>query len=56
MRLRPDQKAKMLTRLAEYYGRLIDREFSGKVTMSFDRGFLQACVKRDETEKLEDVS
>jgi hypothetical protein len=56
MKPTPEQKVKMLKRIAEYYGRLIDRGFSGRVTTGFDRGFLQESIKRDETDKLEDVS
>ncbi len=48
----PDLKDRMIKRLVDYHRNLIDRGFSGRVTMRYDRGVLQREVRKDESEKL----
>ena len=47
-----DLKVRTLKRLVEYHGRLIDRGFSGRVTMRYERGVLQPQVRKEQIETL----
>ena len=53
MSIDPKLKAKQLEKINRYYDQLLDRPFSGKVLMRFDKNVLQMPVDRDEKDVID---
>ncbi len=54
IKVSPEQKRKMIQRLVDYYGQLIDSGFSGKVTTALDQGILQKDIRREQNDRFEE--